>query len=273
MYKRKVQPRRRRATVVAPPRPAKKFVFAAMLLVCVLLAGWYVNDGSLVDDQSTALMPIENVHIEGAFKYVSLTEIQQKINDVLVGGYFTMDLDVIRNTLLEMPWVQDASVRRQWPAGLGVRVIEKRAVAYWGDNALMSDRGELFSPKNIDHQIARPRLAGPEGLHNKVWQYLVEINHDLVELGLQVERLSLDERRAWRLKIVGEKFTNSVEVKLGKTEIENRLNRFKRVFSMHNAPDLAGVKVIDMRYPNGFAMRRNNTEAKTTALVTEVSKA
>lgn len=273
MSRRKVQGRRRNAAINTPSRDLRKPVFALMLGVLVVGAVWYVKDEYLIDDQPAALMPIENVHIEGAFKHVSLTEIQHKINDVLVGGYFTMDLDVIRDTLLEMPWVEDASVRRQWPAGLGIHVIEKRAVAYWGDDALMSDRGELFSPKNIDHQIQRPRLAGPEGLHAKVWQYLVEINRDFVEMGMQLEQLSLDERRAWRLVVLGEKFTGSVEVKLGKTEIASRLNRFKRVFSMHNAPDLASVKVVDMRYPNGFAMRKKNTQARTASLVKEVSKA
>jgi cell division septal protein FtsQ len=46
-----------------------------------------------------------------------------------------------------------------------------------------------------------------------------------------------------------------LEVRLGRTDLAHRVDRFVRVFSMRSAPELAHSAYLDLRYPNGFAMR------------------
>lgn len=230
-------------------------IFITSIMFALMFAGWRLAESGFQD-----IVPIENVEIESAYENVSLIGLQKKIVSVLEGGYFTVDLEVIRQALLEMPWVEDASIRRQWPSGLHIKVIEKKAVAYWGKDALLSDRGQVFKPDSVKQTKALPKLSGPEGLHGKVWGFLAEINDDFNEMGFQIKQLVLDERRAWTLSIANKSTMQDVIVKLGREETANRLSRFINVFSGNAIVDMNTIAVIDMRYPNGFAMRKKDKD-------------
>lgn len=236
-------------------------VLMTSLLFVLMFSGWHLAESGFKD-----IVPIENVEIEGVYENISLGDLRDKVVSVLEGGYFTVDLEVVRNTLLELPWVEDASVRRQWPAGLHIKVIEKQAVAYWGKDAMLSDRGELFTPMVVEKGKALPRLSGPAGLHEKVWGFLMEASDGFNKIGLDINQLALDERRAWTLVIANRGVEQEVIVKLGREDTANRLDRFVRVFADSATMDLNNIAVIDMRYPNGFAMRNKNKDMKTSAL-------
>ncbi len=216
------------------------------LFVFVLAAGVWL----LVDRAPVEIMPIENVQIEGAFVYLSRNEIQKQLEQVLSGDYFTADIEEVRASLLTLPWVQDASIRRKWPSTLQIKIIERQAVAYWSDDALLSDKGEVFKPEKINREMQLPMISGPDGLHHKVWGFLVKLHTDLSGVGLGVNELVLDERRSWSMLL-----SNGVELRLGRNETETRIKRFVKVFSMQNAPNIDDIKYIDLRYPNGFAMK------------------
>ncbi len=230
--------------------------WARVLLLVVLAAGTW----RLVEYLPTEWMPVENVQIEGAFVYLSRNDIQRQLSEALTGDYFTVDIEAVRASLLELPWVQDASIRRQWPSSLQVRIVERQPVAYWSNDALLSDRGELFRPKQIDRNMQIPAIRGPEGLHHKVWGFLVKLHTEFASLGLSVNELKLDERRSWSMLL-----SNGVELRLGRNDTERRIERFVRVFSMRNAPKIDGIKYIDLRYPNGFAMKSRTPLEKEKA--------
>ncbi len=239
--------------------PRWRLTMFVLLVVPVSGAWWFI------DQEEQTVLPVENVKIEGMITNLSPEDMRNRITAVLHGGYFTVDLNAIRNTLLEMPWVQEVSVRRQWPLGLHIKVQEKKAVAYWGGNALISDRAELFIPEKINQHLPLPKLEGPENLHNKVAGFYSELHSRLSPAGIEIRRLSLDKRRAWNIKLA-----NDVEIKLGRADVANRLARLISVITMKGVLDMSNIEVIDLRYPNGFAMRLKNREAKTSASVTEV---
>ncbi|MCK5263651.1 MAG: cell division protein FtsQ/DivIB, partial [Gammaproteobacteria bacterium] len=81
--------------------------------------------------------------------------------------------------------------------------------------------------------------------------------------------LNLDDRRAWSFHFSSQKVMNEIEVKLGRDHAEDRLARFVRVFSNIDKFNLKNTAVIDLRYPNGFAMRIKNNIATKHVLVTE----
>jgi cell division protein FtsQ len=223
-----------------------------VILVALAVSAW-----QLVERAPAEVMPIRHVEIEGSFVQLSRQDIQQQLGPVLTGDYFTADIELVRQALLTMPWVQDASIRRQWPSTLRIKVIERRAVAYWSDDALLSDRGELFRPETIDREMPMPVISGPEGLHHKVWAFLVKLHTDLSALGLSVNELALDERRSWSMLL-----SNGVELRLGRNDTERRIQRFVKVFSMQNAPNIDDIEYIDLRYPNGFAMKSKTSNEK-----------
>jgi cell division protein FtsQ len=215
------------------------------VLIVLVVAGW-----QLYERMPAEIMPIDNVKIEGTFVHLSREDIQWQLKQVLAGDYFTADIEAVRAALLTLPWVQDATIRRQWPSTLQIRIIERQAVAYWSDDSLLSDTGELFTPKNITKEMQIPVINGPEGLHHKVWGFLVALHTELSGLGL-------DERRSWSMLL-----SNGVELQLGRNDTQRRIQRFVKVFSMQNAPKLDDIKYIDLRYPNGFAMKNKISPEK-----------
>lgn len=230
------------------------------VMFVLLFSGWHLAKSGFKD-----IVPIENVEIESSYENISLHDIKQKVVSVLEGGYFTVDLEIIRNALLGMPWVENASIRRQWPSGLYIKVIEKQAVAYWGADELLSSRGEVFAPITIQRDMSLPKLSGPEGLQNKVWEFLAEIGENFEGMGFEVKRLVFDERRSWTMAIASEEMTDEIIVKLGREDTASRLNRFVRVFSNDTAVNMSVIAVIDLRYPNGFSLLNKKRDTSEMA--------
>lgn len=192
--------------------------------------------------------PIKSVKIEGEFKYLDKEHLRQKALPVVHGGFISVELEAVRNVLIKMPWVEDVSVRRQWPDQLLVRVIEKQPVVYWGENALLSTKGKLFVPdKKLS--IMMPRLSGPEGQHKMLLKELARMQAWLVETDLQIDKMKLDARRSWILQM-----TTGLELRLGRKQMHERLHRFVSVYKTNLKNNKRKIKHIDMRYTNGFAV-------------------
>jgi cell division protein FtsQ len=236
--------------------------YRPLILVALVIAGW-----QLVEHVPDEVMPIDKVQIEGAFVHLSQDDIRNRLKQTLSGDYFTADIEAVRESLLTLPWVQDASIRRQWPSTIQIRITEKQAVAYWSDHSLLSDRGVLFTPETINRDMQLPVIQGPDGLHHKVWNFLVRLHAELAALGLGIDQLVLDERRSWSMLL-----SNGVALQLGRNDTDRRMKRFIRVFSMQNAPNIDDVEYIDLRYPNGFAMKNKSAEdGKSSAGLDNIS--
>jgi len=237
--------------------------FRPLILLAIIVAGWQLSD-----HVPEVIMPIDSVQIEGRFVHLSQDDLRQQVQLVLAGDYFTADIEAIRASLLSLPWVQDASIRRQWPSTIQIRVVERQPVAYWSDDSFLSDGGELFKPENINKELQLPVIKGPQGLQHKVWEFLLVLHTELSGLGLDVEKLELDERRSWSMLLA-----NGVEVQLGRNDTEKRMQRFIKVFSMQNAPNIDDIEYIDLRYPNGFAMRgRSGLDKESAAGLNNLSE-
>ena len=194
------------------------------------------------------VLPISSVKIEGEFNYLDKEQLRMQTMPVVNGGFFSVDLAAVRNVLNSLSWVEDVSVRRQWPDQLLVRVIEKKPVVYWGENAVLSSKGVLFIPETkLSENL--PYLHGPEGLHKTMFQELARMQAWLLETGLHIQHMSLDERRSWTLKM-----TDGIELRLGRKKMHQRLQRFASVYRNNFQSETRKIKHIDMRYTNGFAV-------------------
>jgi len=215
-------------------------------LLLVLSGGLYALLQQLSLSQ---LLPIESVQIEGEFKYLD----QQKLKDSALphvsGGFFSVDLDRIRNHLIQLPWVEDVSIRRQWPDALRIRVMEKQPVAFWDDKQILSSRGSLFEPEAIDSHLQLPRLRGPVGQHENMLMELGRMQAWLADTGLVIQQMVQDERRSWVLTM-----QSGLELRLGRNDQHQRLHRFINVYTDKLMGQKQNIKHIDMRYTNGLAV-------------------
>ncbi len=96
-------------------------IFVAMALVYV---------GLLIKDlELPTVLPIDDVAVTGDLNFVDRKKIESIVKNNINGGYFTVDLHIMRDELKQLPWIKNISLRRQWPAKLDVIITERTPVA------------------------------------------------------------------------------------------------------------------------------------------------
>lgn len=198
--------------------------------------------------------PIARADISGKFAQVSRVQIEQTLAPFAHAGFVSINLSAVKRALESIHWIDHARVERAWPDGLRVVVTEQVAVARWNNlqsstTGLLNTRGELFLPDARDVPADLPQLMGPPGTEGDVAKLYLETFPRLLTVGLRLNRVMLDERGAWSLQL-----SNGVEVRLGRQDVEARLERFISAASPVIATRSGEVAYVDMRYSNGFAL-------------------
>lgn len=209
--------------------------------------------GALVWSLGMALdRPIAKVEVGGQFQRVALLQIEEVVAPFRGEGFLSVDLDALRAALETIDWVDRARVERKWPNGVRVRITEHVAAARWGDEGLMNTRGELFITQARYVPPELPQLIGPPGTESQVAQLYLKTYPRLLDVGMRLARVELDARGAWELTLA-----NDVVVRLGRQDLEGRLERFIRVASPLVATRGGEVRYVDLRYSNGFSVGWN----------------
>lgn len=198
--------------------------------------------------------PIQHAEISGKFAQVSRVQIEQALEPFAHAGFVSINLGAVKSSVESIRWIDHARIERAWPDGLRVAVTEQVAVARWNDLGtdvvgLLNTRGELFLPAAREVPADLPQLTGPAGTESDVAKLYLETFPRLLTVGLRLERVLLDARGAWTLSL-----SNGVEVRLGRQDIDARLERFISAASPVIATRNGEVAYVDMRYSNGFAI-------------------
>jgi len=198
--------------------------------------------------------PIQRAEINGKFTQVSRVQIEQALEPFARTGFVSVDLVAVKKALESIRWIDHARVERSWPDGLRVNIVEQVAVARWASPnqnqiGLLNTRGELFLPDARDLPANLPQLNGPQGMETQVARLYLDTYPRLLTVGLNLTRVTLDERGAWNLQL-----SNGVEVRLGRQDVNARLERFISAASPVIATRTGEVAYVDMRYSNGFAI-------------------
>ena len=207
--------------------------------------------------QASATLPIRNVHFISRSHHLSQEELKRAVVSSLKGGFFSVDLERIEHTLEALPWVDTASVRRQWPDTLLIKIIEQQAVAHWGKDGLLNPRGEIFYPRDTLVRRELPVLYGPEGRERELIARFRRVFRTLLPAGLKLRALVEDERRAWHLLLA-----NGIPVALGRIEPVKRVERFVRIYPRILAPKASDIAGIDLRYTNGFSVAWKSADSQ-----------
>jgi cell division protein FtsQ len=142
-------------------------------------------------------------------------------------------------------------VRRVWPDRLEVTLEEHVALARWGDTGLVNVQGERFAGKS---DAALPLLAGPAGSETEVARRFQRFAQLLAPLNAPLDALILSPRRAWQARLGG-----GLVIELGRDapndSVDGRLERFVAVHPQTLARMQRKHQLVDLRYPNGFALR------------------
>lgn len=235
-------------------RPVLINMVADLLLFFGVLALAYA---ALVSTLRLPLFPLRQVVVVSPLDQVTRTQIEYAVQYSLTGNFFTVDLDGVRTSFEKLPWVRNASVRRRWPDGIEVELEEHVAVARWhnsnGEARLVNRHGEVFVAALAGGQATLPLLGGPEGSAPQVLARYREFSDSLAALGRTPRSLLLSLRQAWQMRL-----DDGLTIELGREmaadSLNERLHRFIGTYAEAKTR-LPGITAVDMRYPNGFAVR------------------
>ena len=188
--------------------------------------------------------PLTRVEFRGTLERTTRGELEKALPRVS-GNFFAADLAEVRASLERLPWVRHVAVRRMWPSRLEITIEEHVALARWGDDALVNTFGERFAGKT---QETLPSFIGPAGTQAEVAKRYARFNAIVAPLDAKIDRISLSARHAWQLRL-----SNGLHLALGRDAdlAESRLRRFVEVYpTVRNRNEY-----VDLRYPNGFAVR------------------
>lgn len=199
---------------------------------------------------------LRQIKVNGAAQ-VTREQAKLVVQQRLHGNFFSADLEAARTAFAKLPWVREASVRRRWPDTLEVTLEEHRPLARWGEDALLNSYGEVFRAASSQ---PLPRLSGPAGSEKEVARRYAEFTRLLLPLQRRPLEVALNDRRAWSVKL-----DNGMVIALGRERMEARLARFVALYP-HTLANVAGpVEYVDLRYPNGFAVRAPAAVLKNSA--------
>ena len=176
--------------------------------------------------------PVARVEVVGTLKNTAPAHVEAAISKIS-GNFFALDLAEVRERVERLPWVRRVAVRRVWPATLEVTVEEHVALARWGDDALVNTHGERFSAKAVE---PLPLFTGPGGSAAEVTRRYRRFSVIVEPLGTGIER------------------GNGMHIMLGRDAdlAEERLRRFVDAYPSVRKKQ---HEYVDLRYPNGFALR------------------
>lgn len=198
--------------------------------------------------------------IVGTQNAVQQRQVWQQVAPVMVGNYFTADLEQIRDRALAVSWVDRVVVSRAWPNQIRVRVMPKHAIARWGSGRLLSDNGEVFQAAESGHYAQLPILHGPQGQAKVMMRRYHEINQLFGPAKMQLKALYLTERMTWFMQ-----FDNRVRVIVDQDQTMHKLQRLSLLVQRDLKPVWPRVVAADLRYRNGLALQWYNAQPPNIA--------
>jgi len=222
-----------------------------LVVLGVMAAGGYVvvrwmNDASR--------LPLSKLVVTGQMHYTTNDDIRQAILSLGAPGTFmSQDVDVIQQQIERLPWIQQASVRKQWPDELKIHLVEYVPIARWNDLHLVDAKGKSFSvPANHLGKEKMVMLYGPEGSESEVLAGWHQMDAMLAAAKFKLKAAAMTARRSWQLVL-----DDDTRLELGRNEDMKRLKRFIQLWPTLQQQAQAENKrigYVDLRYDSGAAV-------------------
>jgi cell division protein FtsQ len=198
---------------------------------------------------SVKRIPIKYVRTEGVFQYLSKDEIKTALQPLVTTGFFDADMQAIHQAVSGLTWVDTVTVKRVWPDAIDIKIREKKPYVRWGQQSLVSARGEIITPKSIEPFKNLPILQGPELQQVKTLEIMKGVNTALADQSMKMAEFTINDRWSWKIKL-----TTGLEILLGRNEQLKKLQRFLKTLDVLGQEQVEKIAIVDLRYPNGYAV-------------------
>ena len=118
--------------------------------------------------------------------------LRQTILPYVQKGFWGADLTGLKDRLLQLSWVADASVQRNWPDSLVIKLTEQKPVARFGADKLLNSQGDLFAVAPTTVPPGLPLFIGSVGQQKLMVQMYQQMTALLAPIGFKISSLELD---------------------------------------------------------------------------------
>lgn len=146
---------------------------ATWVIVVVAIGGIYVAGrltganakigAALAEEVGKAGLRVDQIEVRGV-KRMDVSTVYAVALDQRSRAMPLVDLDLVRDRLLQYGWVQDAHVSRRLPDTLLIRIVEREPAAVWqyqGQLSLIDRDGVYLEPVSADAMPDLPLVIGP----------------------------------------------------------------------------------------------------------------
>ena len=209
--------------------------------------------GTAVAEQAgNAGFRVEQIEIRGVKRMDQMTvyavALEQKSRAMPL-----VDLNQIRDKLLQYGWVQDAHVSRRLPDTLLIRIVERTPAAVWQNQGTLSliDRdGVYLEPVSADAMPDLPLVIGPEANQQEAaYQKLVD---SVPALRPQVKAATWVGKRRWNLLFES---GETLALPEGDSDASKALVKFAQMDGVRPLLGRGWIR-FDMRDPNKLVARK-----------------
>jgi cell division protein FtsQ len=192
---------------------------------------------------------------------VAESEVTRLLAAYMHEGFFDIDVAGVKQRLEMHPWIARAEVKRVWPDSLSLAFAEEIAIARWGETSLLNQYGQVFTPSRLGDTVSLPLLSGPAGSEAHTMEQFKALSQLLMPTGLRIEQLILSDRQSWELAVSG-----GTRIVVGKTAVRDKIKRFVAIYDKRLGNDIADIERIDLRYNNGFSVKKKQPEFSGLAI-------
>jgi len=222
---------------------------SAVFIGTVIGVWWLVH--TLSDAQE---VPLRRLAVQGAEQTVTAAEVREALRSDALGSFFSADVNELRQRVEQLPWVERASVRKEWPDVLQVYVVEQQPLAFWNDDRMLNLAGEVFKADSTRLSEAQrqqlPYLYGPEDAKQETLDQFRALSALLQINGFRVQALRLSPRFATEVVLA-----DGTELRLGRESQLQRVQRFIDVYPAIEKQQDRPIDYVDLRYDTGVSVR------------------
>jgi cell division protein FtsQ len=203
---------------------------------------------------------LDAIAIKGNILHSDISSIRNHITSNINGNFYSINLNQTKKIFENIPWVNQAVVKRVYPSQIEVKLSEYKSKAIWGtreDMRLVDETGVIFEANTEDDEYdLMPQLIGPEGQGKLMLDMYKNISIALSPLNMKLKILELNARGSWVAILEG-----GAHFELGRgnvTDIIDRISKFatgaEQMLTKLNKK-VMDIQYIDLRHSEGYALR------------------
>lgn len=225
--------------------PSVKYFFMALVVGLLLLI--LAMGAKALHDAPPVAIKVDTQNLSSA----QFQALQQTMSQQPESGFFTTDLQSLRDIALGLAWVDEVSVTRDWQQGIVVTALPRQPVANFGTERLVDAKGIVFVPAD-SQELLRSQfvtLQGEIAQAPVIMQQMQQINNWYAPLGMRVEDIILTPRMTWLVR-----FDDGLRIIVDNENTAQKLLNLSQLLNSQLSGRRDEIQSVDLRYKNGFAI-------------------